>query len=67
VLLIHGAADSVVPATETVQAGATLRTCGLTAESRLFPGLGHTISPEGAALAQAFIAAALTVENSLPR
>jgi phospholipase/carboxylesterase len=67
VLLIHGASDGVVPATETVQAAATLRASGLTAESRLFPGLGHTISPEGAALAQAFIAAALTAENSLLR
>jgi phospholipase/carboxylesterase len=58
-LLLHGAADSVVPAAEMGQARATLRAYGLDVESKLFPGLGHTISSEGAAMAQAFIAASL--------
>lgn len=58
-LLLHGEADGVVPAGETVQARATLHAYGLDVESRLLPGLGHTISPEGAATAQAFIAASL--------
>jgi phospholipase/carboxylesterase len=58
-LLLHGAADSVVPATEMGQARAALRAYGLDVDCQLFPGLGHTISAEGAAMAQAFIVASL--------
>lgn len=66
-LLLHGAADGVVPAVGMSQARAALHAYGLDVESRLFPGLGHTISSEGAAMAQAFIAASLTAEHSLAR
>ncbi|MBJ6128362.1 alpha/beta hydrolase [Microvirga splendida] len=66
-LLLHGAADGVVPATEMGQARATLQAYGLDIDSQLFPGLGHTISAEGAAMAQAFIAASLAAEDSLAR
>jgi phospholipase/carboxylesterase len=64
-LLIQGAADSLVPATELGQARTALHAYGLDVETKLFPGLGHTISPEGAAMAQAFIAGSLAAEDSL--
>jgi phospholipase/carboxylesterase len=66
-LLLHGEADGVVPATETVQARMPLHAYGLDVESRLFPGLGHAIPAEGAAIAQAFIATSLAAEESLAR
>lgn len=66
-LLVHGAADNVVPATEMAQARAALHAYGLDVETRLFPGLGHTISPDGAALARAFSAGSLAAEDSLAR
>ncbi|MGF9764617.1 dienelactone hydrolase family protein [Microvirga sp. 0TCS3.31] len=66
-LLLHGSADGVVPAMEMSQAHAALHAYGLDVDSRLFPGLGHTISPEGAALARAFIAGSLAAEDSLAR
>jgi phospholipase/carboxylesterase len=55
-LLVHGADDSVIPAEETRQAAARLAQAGVAVESRLLPGLGHTISLEGVALAGAFVA-----------
>lgn len=58
-LLLHGTADGVVPPTGTTEALVALRAHGLAAEGHLFRGLGHTISSEGAAMAQAFIAASL--------
>ena len=58
-LLLHGEADGVVPARETVEATATLRSYGLNVESRVFPGLGHTISAVGAEQARTFIAGAI--------
>ncbi|WP_207460484.1 phospholipase [Azospirillum sp. SYSU D00513] len=58
-LLLHGTADGVVPPTGTTEALVALRAHGLAAEGHLFRGLGHTISSEGAVMAQAFIAASL--------
>lgn len=56
VLLVHGAADSVIPAAETAKAAATLQALGVDVESRILPGLDHTISAEGIELAGAFLA-----------
>ncbi|CAN7246449.1 prolyl oligopeptidase family serine peptidase [Rhizobium sp. LjRoot30] len=56
VLLIHGTADPVIPATETEKAAARLRQAGLTVESLLEPGLPHTISGKGASTAAIFLA-----------
>jgi phospholipase/carboxylesterase len=66
-LLLHGSADGVVPAAEMGQARTALHAYGLDVETSLFPGLGHTISAEGATMAQAFIAASLAAEDSLAR
>ena len=59
VLLVHGSADSVIPANETVKAAAALRSLGLSVESHILPGLDHTISTEGIALAGQFLAGRL--------
>lgn len=55
-LLIHGAADSVIPAAESAIAERQLRDLGVTVTRKVLPGVGHTIAPEGAALAAAFLA-----------
>lgn len=49
ILLVHGSADPVIPATETTKAAATLRGLGLKVETLMLPGVPHTISAEGAA------------------
>jgi phospholipase/carboxylesterase len=54
-LLVHGEADTVIPSDETLAAAATLRQAGVQVEARIYPGLGHAISPEGIALAGAFL------------
>lgn len=59
VLLIHGSADTVIPATETSKAAAVLEPLGVKVETVILPGLGHTISADGAARAGAFLQAAL--------
>lgn len=56
VLLVHGAADSVIPAAETVKAAAILQELGVDVDSRILSGLDHTISAEGVELAGAFLA-----------
>lgn len=56
VLLVHGAADSVIPAAETVKAATTLKALDVDVESRILPGLDHTISAEGVELAGEFLA-----------
>jgi len=59
ILLLHGSADPVVPSGETTRAEEVLRAEGLDVTSRIFPGLGHTVSAEGATIARGFISAAL--------
>jgi len=58
-LLVHGAEDAVIPAEETPRAAAKLREAGVGVETRILPGLGHTISPEGVAIAAEFLAKSL--------
>jgi phospholipase/carboxylesterase len=55
-LLIHGAADPVILAAETDRAAVLLRQHGLDVASHILPRIGHTISPEGMAIAGDFIA-----------
>lgn len=56
ILLIHGSADPVIPASETTKAAAALEALGLKVETVIQPGLPHTISGEGAAKAGSFLA-----------
>lgn len=58
-LLVHGEVDPVIPARESVEAAAALRAAGVAADCQIAPGLGHSISPQGVALAAAFLADAL--------
>ncbi len=58
-LLVHGEDDAVIPAEETRAAAAKLREGGVSVESQVLPGLGHTISKEGIAIAAEFLAKSL--------
>ncbi len=58
-LLVHGAADPVIPPAGTIRAADVLESLGMTVTRHIFPGIGHTISPDGAAMAARFLAAAL--------
>jgi phospholipase/carboxylesterase len=60
VLLVHGSADPVIPATESSKASATLQALGVKVEMLTLPGLPHTISAEGAAQAGSFLAEAMS-------
>lgn len=62
VLAVHGAADPVISAGASIEAMAALRELGLDANSHILPGVGHTITTEGAQLGAAFVAAALKSE-----
>lgn len=55
-LLVHGEADKVVPARESVRAADRLRAAGVETELSIEPGLDHTISAEGAMKAADFLA-----------
>ncbi|WP_370675056.1 alpha/beta hydrolase [Pleomorphomonas sp. PLEO] len=61
-LLIHGEADTMIPATESLEAERRLKSAGAVAEVHLLPGVVHTISSEGAALATSFLAKALAIQ-----
>jgi len=54
-LLIHGDRDGVIPAGESEAAAASLRGLGVRIGVRILPGVAHTISAEGASLAEAFL------------
>ncbi|MBO9127230.1 MULTISPECIES: alpha/beta hydrolase [unclassified Rhizobium] len=60
VLLLHGNADAVIPASETTKAAALLEPLGMKVETVIVPGLGHTISASGAEKAGSFLAEALS-------
>jgi phospholipase/carboxylesterase len=62
-MLIHGADDPVIQASETTQAAKTLKSLGLAVETHILPGLGHTISTEGAALGALFLRNTLQAED----
>jgi phospholipase/carboxylesterase len=57
---VHGSADPVIPASETTKAAGLLQPLGMKVETIMVPGLGHTISADGAARAGTFIAQSLT-------
>jgi phospholipase/carboxylesterase len=59
VLLVHGAADSVVPAGRSEDAARRLRAAGIEARLMLLPGLDHVILDEATPYASAFIAESL--------
>jgi phospholipase/carboxylesterase len=58
VLLIHGSEDPVIAAGETAKAAAVLGALNMRVDSVILPGLGHTISAEGADRGRSFLAGA---------
>lgn len=48
VLLVHGAADPVIPVHELGTAAQALREAGVPVDTRVEPGVGHTITEAGA-------------------
>lgn len=54
-ILIHGDAHPTIPSSESVDAAKALEAAGVTLSLHVQPGIPHTISQEGAALALAFI------------
>jgi phospholipase/carboxylesterase len=58
-LLIHGAVDPVIPASESIKAEAALSSAGFKITRHELPGVAHTISGEGAAIAGRFLRGAL--------
>lgn len=55
-LLIHGAADTMIPAGQSEEAARVLAMAGADVSTLILPGLGHAISGEGVAAAQQFLA-----------
>lgn len=54
-LLVHGDADQVMPVQLIDDAQQTLRQLGVSVEAHKLPGVSHTISPQGVALAGSFL------------
>jgi phospholipase/carboxylesterase len=59
ILLIHGAADSVVPAFAFHEAKASLHRLGFEVEDHLTPGLDHSVDELGLKLGERFVASVL--------
>jgi phospholipase/carboxylesterase len=55
VLLVHGAADEVVPASRSADAERVLRAAGLPVELLIVPRLGHGIDPQGLSAGALFL------------
>ncbi|MFT9015515.1 MAG: dienelactone hydrolase family protein [Acetobacter sp.] len=66
VVLVHGNADPVIPAQDSVNAEKTLSNAGLAAELHVLPGLGHNLSGAGVAIAASFIRKVLGLPPSPP-
>jgi phospholipase/carboxylesterase len=47
ILLVHGTADDVVPFNSLAKAERELKGVGLTVETHVSPGIGHTVGPDG--------------------
>jgi phospholipase/carboxylesterase len=54
VLLIHGTEDNVVPFRSMDLASTTLTAAGVTVETQVSPGVGHSVGQDGLAAATAF-------------
>ncbi len=55
VLLVHGTADGVVPASRSEEAERVLRAAGVPVEAHFPPGLDHTVDGQGLGLGGAFL------------
>lgn len=64
VLLIHGAADPIVPVAALHAAKADLERVGIAVSGHVSPGLGHSVDETGLELGGAFVAKALAGERA---
>ncbi len=64
VLIIHGERDDVISADEAGRARRLLEGAGFAVESHVYPGLGHSISPEGLQEAGSFLARRLAIAGA---
>jgi phospholipase/carboxylesterase len=55
VLLVHGDADPVVPASSLPEAARALEAAGIDVRTHVSAGIGHGIAPDGLGLALRFI------------
>lgn len=55
ILLVHGESDPRIPATASMAAAGQLKTAGFDVTLKILPGVGHTISPDGAEAAFLFL------------
>ncbi|WP_338082046.1 alpha/beta hydrolase [Agrobacterium rubi] len=55
ILMMHGADDKTIPTAATTVASGQLRSAGFTVTSKIYPGVGHTISSEEAMDAVIFL------------
>ncbi|WP_234881912.1 alpha/beta hydrolase [Agrobacterium larrymoorei] len=55
VLLVHGQADTIIPAADSMMAASQFQAAGFEVELDVEPGVGHTISSSGADRARAFL------------
>ena len=60
VLLIHGAADPIVPVAALHAAKAELQKLGIEVSDHVSPGVGHSVDPDGLRRGGAFVVEALT-------
>ncbi len=63
VLLVHGAADEIVPAASHPRAVAALIAAGVRVSAHIRPGLGHGIDEEGIRLGIGFLASAFAEDQ----
>lgn len=61
-LLVHGDDDPVIPCDEGREAAALLQKLGVKTQLHILHGIGHSVSPEGASLAGAFLAEHLVAQ-----
>ena len=65
VLLIHGDDDSVIASSESEEAASVLKSLGVATRLHILRGVDHTISSDGALLAQTFLAKHLGVLGAI--
>ena len=59
-LILHGERDDVISAAEAGRAKRALEAAGFSVEAHVYPGVGHSVSPEGLEAAGRFLASRLT-------
>jgi len=64
VLLVHGAADPVVPVAALHDAESALRRLGVPVTAHVSPGIGHTVDPDGLRMGLEFVVSSMRAPKS---